>query len=515
MDLAELVACSQAVAATRSRKKKIAALATLLRGARGDEIDIAVTFLSGSMRQGRIGLGYAAASRVTAPPAPGSSLTVREVDRTFGAIAGEAGAGSNGRRTEHLGRLLARATEPEQRLIKGLVVGEIRQGALEGILIEAVAAAADAPAAAVRRAVMLHGELAGVARAVLEEGPPALSRFALEVGRPIQPMLAATCNGAEEAVAQLGETVLDFKIDGARVQVHKDGDEVAVFSRRLKPVTPAVPELVALVRALPVTTAVLDGEVIALRPDGLPHPFQTTMRRFGRKLDVAKRRAELPLTSYFFDCLYADGALMIDAPARARFARMADMLPAAQIIRRRITTDPEDAEAFYDEALAAGHEGLMAKALGSVYAAGSRGSDWLKIKPAHTLDLVVLAAEWGSGRRRGWLSNLHLGARNVADGGFTMLGKTFKGLTDERLTWQTEALLRRELGREGHVVHVRPELVVEIAVSDIQTSPHYPGGLALRFARVKRYRPDKTPADADTLETVRRLHRGGHRERKG
>ncbi len=512
MELSRLVACSQAVKATRSRKKKIASLAELLRAARGEEIDIAVTFLSGTMRQGRIGLGYAAVMKVRVEPASISTLTLREVDGTFADIKACAGSGSGKRRAELLGGLLGRATDDEQKLIRGLVVGELRQGALEGILIEAVAAAADVESAGVRRAVMLHGALDGVARAVLEEGAAALSRFTLEVGRPIQPMLAQTCDAAEEAVAQLGEAVLDFKIDGARVQVHKDGDEVAVYSRNLRPVTPAVPELVSMVRALPVATVVLDGEVIALKPDGLPHPFQTTMRRFGRKLDVAKLQAELPLTSYFFDCIYAEGELMIDQPARDRFARMGNILPAEQVIRRCITDDPEAAEAFYDEALASGHEGLMAKSLDAAYAAGSRGAEWLKIKPAHTLDLVVLAAEWGSGRRQGWLSNLHLGARNASDGGFTMLGKTFKGLTDQLLTWQTEALLTRELGREGHVVHVKPELVVEIAFSDVQTSPHYPGGLALRFARVKRYRPDKTAAQADTLATVKRIHEKGHRK---
>lgn len=506
------MACSQAVKATRSRKKKVAALAELLRMGRGEEIDIAVTFLSGAMRQGRIGLGYAAVMKVQVAPAAVASLTLREVDGTFAEIKACAGSGSGKRRSELLGGLLGRATADEQQLIRRLVVGELRQGALEGILVEAVAAAAEVESASVRRAVMLHGSLDGVTRAVLEEGAPALSRFKLVVGRPIQPMLAQTCDAAEEAVAQLGEAVLDFKIDGARVQVHKDGDEVAVYSRNLKPVTPAVPELVSMVRSLPVATAVFDGEVIALKPDGQPHPFQTTMRRFGRKLDVAKLETELPLTSYFFDCIYADGALMIDLPARERFARMGSILPAEHVIRRCITDDPETAEAFYEEALAAGHEGLMAKGLDSAYAAGSRGAEWLKIKPAHTLDLVVLAAEWGSGRRQGWLSNLHLGARNETNGGFTMLGKTFKGLTDQVLAWQTDALLARELGREGHVVHVRPELVVEIAFSDVQTSPHYPGGLALRFARVKRYRPDKKAEQADTLDAVKRIHAKGHRK---
>ena len=379
-------------------------------------------------------------------------------------------------------------------------------------MAEAIAEAAEVPSRAVRRAAMLAGDLGAIAEAAFDEGEAGLSRFDVELFRPLQPMLAQTCDTASEALVQLGASdtggsVLDYKLDGARIQVHKRGGDVQVFTRSLKDVTVAVPEVVEQVRAFHADELILDGEVLALDSDGKPHPFQTTMRRFGRKLDVAKLRAELPLAPFYFDCLFAEGQSLIDATTVERADAMDRLLAADAIIPRLVTSDADEAEAFLDGALQAGHEGIMAKLPSATYAAGSRGAEWLKIKPAHTLDLVVLAAEWGHGRRQGWLSNLHLGARNP-DGSFTMLGKTFKGMTDAILKWQTEELQKRALGQDGHVVHVRPELVAEIAVSDIQASPRYPGGLALRLARLKRYRPDKRAEDADTIETVRRLHEG-------
>jgi len=327
--------------------------------------------------------------------------------------------------------------------------------------------------------------------------------------RPLKPMLAQTADDVSDALRELGSVALEFKLDGARVQVHKAGDEVRVFTRRLNEVTGAVPELVENARALPVREVILDGETLAIGPDGRPLPFQVTMRRFGRRLDVVEMRRRLPLSALFFDCLYLEGQDLTDAPARERFAALASAVTRSGLVTRLVTEDPDQAEAFFVTAVERGHEGLMAKSLDAPYEAGSRGSSWLKVKPAHTLDLVVLAAEWGSGRRQGWLSNLHLGARDPASGGFAMLGKTFKGMTDVMLDWQTQHLLSLELSRDGHAVQVRPELVVEVAFNDVQASPQYPAGLALRFARVKRYRPDKGPEQADTIETVRAIHGQG------
>jgi DNA ligase-1 len=385
-------------------------------------------------------------------------------------------------------------------------VGELRQGALEGVMLDALAMAADLPAADVRRAVTFAGGIGPVARAAFEGGASALTRFSIRVMQPVLPMLAQAAQDVESALAQLGAAILEWKLDGARVQVHKQGDEVRVFTRNLNDVTGAVPEVLDVVRAASARSLILDGEAIALRSDGRPHPFQLTMRRFGRKLDVQALRSELPLSVFFFDCLYLDGAPLVDRPASARHDLLRSALPAHAVTPSLVTNKTEKAQAFYESALAQGHEGVMAKALDAVYEAGRRGAGWLKVKRARTLDLVVLAAEWGHGRRKGWLSNLHLGARDPASGGFVMLGKTFKGLTDEMLAWQTEALLAREAGRDEWTVHVRPELVVEIAFNDLQESPHYPGGLALRFARVKGYRPDKRPEEADTIHTVRRIY---------
>jgi len=428
------------------------------------------------------------------------------VDAALARLRATSGKGSTGARTAQLEALFSRASGDERDFLRRLIVGELRQGALEGVMLDAIAAAADLPAGDVRRATMLAGGLAAVANAALTEGAAGLARFKVQLMRPVQPMLATPADDVAGALATFGNAALEWKVDGARVQVHKDGDEVRVFTRSLNDVSAAVPEIVEAVRALPARQLILDGETIALAPTGAPLPFQVTMRRFGRKLEVERLRAELPLAVFFFDCLRSDGKDLVAHPASERFAALADALPPGLAIPRIFTSNVAEGEAFLAGALAAGHEGVMAKALDAPYEAGRRGAGWLKVKRAHTLDLVVLAAEWGSGRREGWLSNLHLGARDDGNGGFVMLGKTFKGLTDATLEWQTAEFLARETGRDGHIVHVRPELVVEIAFNDLQASPHYPGGLALRFARLKRYRPDKTAAEADTIDTVRALY---------
>ena len=387
-----------------------------------------------------------------------------------------------------------------------LLSGELRQGAQESVVAEAVAKAAHAPAAAVRQAAMLCGDLGEVARAALVDGPQSLSKYAIQLFRPIEPMLASPAESVSEAIEAFGEAAFELKLDGARIQVHKSGGQVRVFSRALRDVTSAVPEVVEAVASMPARDLILDGEVLALQPDGTPLPFQETMRRFGRRLEVDRLRTALPLTPFFFDCLYADGRPLTAEPQRARFAALQSAV-GDLAVPYQVISDATAAAEFFDRAIASGHEGVMAKSLDAPYAAGSRGSAWLKIKNVRTLDLVVLAAEWGSGRRKGWLSNLHLGARDPDRNQFVMLGKTFKGMTDELLAWQTAALLEREERREAHVVYVRPELVVEVAFNDVQESPQYPGGLALRFARVKGYRPDKAATDADTLQTLQAIYR--------
>lgn len=503
---ADLVEASTRAAQTASRLGKRDAIAACLRAAAPDEVEIAVAFLSGETRQGRLGIGYATLSALRGGAAAAApALALREVDDALARIAAAKGKGSAAERGALLSALFARATRAEQDFLVRLLVGELRQGALEGVMIEAIAAAAGVAVAAVRRAAMFAGDLGAVARAALTEGAAGLARFAIELQRPVQPMLAQPAEDIADALARLGTAALEWKLDGARVQVHKAGDDVRVFTRNLNEVTAAVPEIVEAMRAAPARELILDGEAIALAAGGAPQPFQVTMRRFGRKLDVDALRAELPLAAFFFDVLRRDGDSLVERPARERFAALTDALPSALVVPRLVTSDASAAQAFYAEALARGHEGVMAKALDAPYEAGSRGAAWLKVKRAHTLDLVVLAAEWGHGRRRGWLSNLHLGARDPA-GGFVMLGKTFKGLTDELLEWQTRELLAREIGRDDYTVHVRPELVVEIAFNDLQASPQYPGGLALRFARVKRYRPDKRADEADTIDTVRAIY---------
>jgi DNA ligase-1 len=514
MRLSELVDVSSKVAQTPSRLEKIATLSGCLRQLQGAETEIAVDYLTGRVRQGRLGVGVALLGQARTMGADTPSLTLSAVDAALADIARTVGPGSATQRRDRLSRLLAQATPREQEFLIRLLVGELRQGALEGVMVEAVARATQIPIDEVRRAVMVVGDLATVATVALKEGRGGLRRFALQLLQPVRPMLAQTADDVSSALSDLGRAALEYKIDGARVQVHKAGDEVRIFSRRLNDITPAAPEIVQAVRALGPGDLILDGEAIAIRPDGRPHPFQTTMRRFGRKLDVARLREELPLHVFFFDLLRVDDEDLIDRPAQTRFEILESALPRALLIPRLVTTDPEAGEAFLDQALEHGHEGVMAKSMEAPYDAGNRGSSWRKIKPAHTLDLAVLAAEWGHGRRSGWLSNLHLGARDP-NGAFVMLGKTFKGMTDAMLDWQTRRLLELETARDAYAVYVRPELVVEVAFNDVQASPHYPDGLALRFARVKRYRPDKTAQEADSIDTVRAIFAHEHRNVEG
>jgi DNA ligase-1 len=471
MRLADVVSVSHAVTRTSGRLEKTNHLADLLKRVPSDEIAVVVPFLSGSTRQGRIGIGWAMLSGMhDVPPAAEPALEVRDVDAAFDRLAAASGAGSSASRSRILRELLGRATREEQDFLLRLLFGELRQGALEGVLIEAVARASGIGAALIRRAAMLAGELAPVARAALVDGEAALSHFILTPFQPIQPMLADSAADVGDALAVLGDAAFEYKLDGARIQAHKVGDDVRVYSRNLRDVTAAVPEVVTVARAMPVREIVLDGEVIAMRADGKPHPFQITMRRFGRRLDVDRLKHDLPVTPFFFDALYLDGEPLVDDPLARRAGVVNEHVAAPNRIPRLVTSSPAEAAAFAAQALASGHEGVMAKALTGRYAAGRRGPTWLKVKQARTLDLVILAAEWGSGRRRGTLSNLHLGARDTERGGFVMLGKTFKGLTDEMLAWQTKKFLELEIGRDAYTVFVRPEDVVEIAFNEIQAS---------------------------------------------
>ncbi len=502
--LAEVVRASAAVAATSSRLAKIRVIADCLRALAPDEIEIALPWLSGELRQGKLALGYATLRSATGNPAGTASLEVNEVDGIFQGLKMIKGKGSAAARESELKNLLGKATAEEQDFLLRLIVGELRQGALEGVMLEAVAAAAELPAAEIRRAATHAGGIAQVARAALSGGKDALHQFEIKLMQPVLPMLAQPAEDVAAALKDLGRALLEWKLDGARIQVHKSGSDVRVFTRNLNDVTARVPEVVSALKDVP-SSLILDGEAIALRADGRPHPFQVTMRRFGRKLDDEALRRALPLSVFFFDCLLRDGTTLMEAGAGERRRALEASLPAMLLTPSLVTDDVNKAEAFYADALSRGHEGLMAKALEAPYEAGRRGAGWLKIKSAHTLDLVVIAVEWGSGRRKGWLSNLHLGARDPRSGGFVMLGKTFKGLTDETLEWQTRELLARETRRDDWIVHVRPELVVEIAFNDVQQSPQYPAGMALRFARVKGYRPDKRADEADTIDTVRSI----------
>jgi DNA ligase-1 len=501
--LEEIARTSSDVAETRARSAKIDRLARCLRGLRPDEVRAAVTFLSGTLP--RIGVGWAAL-RDLPPPAADATLELLDVDAALRRIAAASGSGSQAERRRELHALFGGATEAEQAFLRGTLHGELRQGALEGIMVDAVARAADVAAADVRRALMLAGELPAVAEAALSEGTAGLARFRLEVLRPVKPMLAQTAGDVAAAIERTGRAAVEWKLDGARLQVHRLGNDVRAFTRSLADVTDRVPEVVASVLELPVDAIVLDGEVIALRPDSRPYPFQVSMSRFGSGSDNDALDAQLPLSSFFFDCLHLDGADLLDRGYGERVAALAGSVPAALRVPRAEIVDTAEAEHFLEDALGRGHEGVVVKALDSRYEAGRRGAAWVKVKRATTLDLVVLAAEWGHGRRQGKLSNLHLGARDPAGGAFVMLGKTFKGMTDEMLAWQTAHLLGLATDRDGHVVHVRPELVVEIAFDGVQASSRYPGGLALRFARVKGYRPDKSAREADTIDTVRALH---------
>jgi DNA ligase 1 len=508
MRLEAIAEVSRAVAGTAARLEKVGHLAGLLAQVPPAEVPIVIAFLSGEARQGRMKIGGAVLSGLRdVPAADAAALELRDVDAVFDRIASLSGSGSAGARSLLLRELFARATAAEQDFLFRLLFGELRQGALEGVLMDAVARASGIAAARIRRAAMLAGELAAVAQTALVDGEAGLAQFALRPFQPVQPMLADSAEDVGDALETLGEASFEYKLDGARIQVHKIDNEVRVYSRALRDVTIAVPEVVTVVRAMPARTLVLDGEAIALRPDGTPLPFQDTMRRFGRKLDVAALTDTLPITPMFFDALYLDGDPLIDEPLTRRVSLLAEQGAAANLVPRLVTANPDEAAAFARRALSTGHEGVMAKAVDGAYAAGRRGQTWLKVKQARTLDLVVLAAEWGSGRRRGTLSNLHLGARDPQHGGFVMLGKTFKGLTDEMLAWQTTQLLEREIGRDDYTVYVRPELVVEIAFNEIQASSQYPGGVTLRFARVKRYRDDKTAAETDTITTIQQMHR--------
>ena len=508
MLLEEVARASADVAATRARLGKVSRLAECLAAAPGDEVAIATSYLSGELPQGTVGVGWAALRELPPPAEPPPTLALLEVDATVSRIASLSGPGSQAGRRDELRGLFARATEPEQRFLASLLLGELRQGALEGIVTDAVAKAARVPAAAVRRAAMLAGALGPVAEAAIVDGREGLDCFRLTPLVPIKPMLAQTADDLAEALGRIESARLEWKLDGARIQVHRHGTEVRAFTRNLADITDRVPEIVDAALALDVEAVVLDGEAIALRQNGRPLPFQETMSRFGSRIGVAEQRRSVPLSPFFFDCLHLDGEDLLDRPARERLHELAGQVPDVLLVPSLETSDTAVAEVFFDDALARGHEGVMVKELGAVYEAGRRGAGWLKVKRAHTLDLVVLGAEWGHGRRTGFLSNLHLGARDPESGGFVMLGKTFKGMTDELLAWQTERLLELESGREGHAVLVRPELVVEIAFDGVQASPRYPGGVALRFARVKGYRPEKRADEADTIETVRAIHAG-------
>lgn len=502
MLLADLVATSAAVAATRSRTAKVGALGDLLRMLEPDEVAPAVGFLTGVPRQGRIGVGWRTAFTVEVEPALEPSLTVGDLDDVLGRLAVTSGPGSVAARRELLTRLFTRATADEARFVRDLLTGGLRQGALAGIMADAVARAADVPLALVRRAAMLSGDLGRTATLALGEGAPALAAVRLAVGHAIQPMLAASAGDVAEALELTGPASVEWKLDGARVQVHRDGGEVRIYTRNLNDITDRLPGVRTAALAMPATSFVLDGEVLWWDEEaGRPKAFQESMSAFGRD-----RAADVDPHVRFFDVLHVDGTDLIDLPLEDRQQHL-DALVGPLAIPRARTDEPEVAAAVLEQALAEGHEGVMVKALASAYEAGRRGGSWRKVKPVRTLDLVVLAAEWGHGRRQGWLSNLHLGARGP-DGGFVMVGKTFKGLTDQLLTWQTEQLLAREVRREGIAVVVRPELVVEIALDGVQASTRYPGGVALRFARVKRYRDDKGPEDADTIEAVQALRHG-------
>jgi DNA ligase-1 len=499
--LGELAGASRTVSQTSSRLAKVEALAGVLRDASAEEIPILVAYLSGELPQRQIGVGWASL-RGLPPAAEAESLTILGVDAALSQIKAVAGQGSAAERKRLVEELFSAATAQEQQFLVRLLSGELRQGALDGVMTDAVAKASGVPGPEVRRAVMLSGSLSVTAQAALGGGSAALARFGLQVGRPLKPMLASSEASLDEALEKAGgEAAVEWKLDGIRVQAHLQGGAVRLFTRSLDDITERLPEIVAALAALPVRDAVFDGELIALRADGRPYAFQDTASRAATGAG-APGRAAVALSVFLFDVLHLDGTDLIDAPDAERHAALAAVVPPEMLMPRLITDSAEEAAAFFSAAVAQGHEGVVVKSLAASYAAGRRGAGWIKVKPRHTLDLVVLAVEWGNGRRKGWLSNLHLGARDPETGGWVMLGKTFKGLTDELLTWQTARFLELEDHRDAYTVYVRPEQVVEIAFDGVQRSPRYPGGVALRFARVLRYREDKPAAEADTIETV-------------
>jgi DNA ligase-1 len=510
-----IVTTSERVRSTRSRGAKIREIAACLRSLSPEEIDAGTLYLAGEIRQGKVGIGYRQLYGDLPAAAESPRLSLHSVDDALSKLGRIEGKGAQGKRAAVLEELFGRATEGEQAFLRSLILQELRQGALEGVMLEAIAEAAGVPADRVRYAFMVSGKLDAVSRAALTGGLKALAEFRLTLFQPLKPMLAQPVTGPEEAIARLGNVVAEFKIDGARIQVHRSGGETRIFTRNLRNVTERVPDIVATVAAFEGNAFILDGEAVALRLDGTPHPFQVTMSRFGSRQNIETLRKELPLTPLFFDCLHSNGRDMIDSGGRERFEALRAICPPQLVIPRISASHPSDLRAFLDEALKRGHEGIMVKSTEARYEAGRRGSAWLKLKPVHTLDLVVLAAEWGSGRRRGWLSNLHLGARDRRKGTYVMLGKTFKGLTDKMLEWQTKRFLQIESSRERQTVYLRPEIVAEVAFDGLQKSGRYPGGLALRFARIKSYRPDKRPEEADTMETVRALHAAAGKSGEG
>jgi DNA ligase-1 len=509
--LADVVAASTAASATRSRLAKTAAVADALRLAGPQDAATVAAYLSGVLPQRRIGVSWRGLSTLPEPAAE-PSVTVAEVDAALTAIGALAGSGSGAARVAAVEALFARLTAAEQDYLRALVTGQVRQGALDGVMLAAIASAAELPESEVRRAVMLAGFTGPVAVAALSGGSAALAAIHLEVGRPLRPMLAASAPSLEAAWEQVagdhsGDVVVDGKLDGIRLQAHRNGGEVRLFTRSLEDITDRLPEVVEAVLALASDHLVIDGEALALDQSGRPLPFQQTASRTMSSTGVEQLRAQVPVTPFFFDLLHVDGQDLLEEPATERFSRLAALVPERWLVPRITTGSAMEAAEFFARLVRDGHEGVVVKSPTAPYAAGRRGAGWVKVKPRHSLDLVVLAIEWGSGRRRGWLSNIHLGARDPETGGFVMLGKTFKGMTDEMLAWQTERFTELAVdGTDGYVVTVRPEQVVEVAFDGIQTSSRYPGGMALRFARVLRYRDDKSAEEADTIETVRALH---------
>src|SRR5688500_10691140 len=495
--LAEVVTASREVAATRSRSQKVATLAALLRRLEREEVVPAVGFLAGVPRQGRVGVGWSTVSALEEDPAAEPSLEVRDLDRAITAIQETTGTGSAAERRRILSELFARATEEEAGFIRRLFTGELRQGALAGLMIDAVAEAAGVPGELARRALMLSGDLTRTAEIAIADGERGLRDVGFEIFRPIFPMLASTAESAADALAGFERASVEWKLDGIRIQIHRRGDEVRVYTRNLNDITETLPGIVRSVRALAVEQAVLDGEALWMTREG-PAAFQDTVSQ------IDSAAPPEGIVTFLFDALHVDGEDLLDAPLEERAARLDAFAPELRI-PSVVTSDPDTAERVLEEALGAGHEGIVVKDASSRYSAGRRGKAWRKVKPVRTYDLVVLGAEWGHGRRQGRLSNLHLGARDPRTGEFVMVGKTFKGMTDELLQWQTQELLARETERHGIAVMVRPELVVEIARDGVQSSTRYPGGVALRFARVKRYRPDKHAAEAYQIDNLRAL----------